>query len=425
MPLPRGPARPYNAAEHAHGWAQSRARPGAPRRVKPGDLAGNPLKREKLIGSLASIRDINYLKIANLVHAVGAISRSGIAARLNLSKTTVSAVIRRMVRDDIVRERGKGESSGGRRPQMIEFNRQLRTVVGVEIGDRECMGILTDMYAQPIGDPLVRPIDERLAAGDWRGRKETLEIIGELTSTLDRSAVLGVGIGIPGIYDERTRSITVAESLGLQDFSIRELEQAIGFPVRVINRANAAALGEKWYGLGRKVRSMIFVSIGAGVGAGIIIEDRLLLGSTGSAGELGHTVVLPQGPPCRCGGSGCLESLVSTNLLLSRARELTETDAVTLPQIERAARDGDPNIRKLLDQQGEYMGLALANAVNLFDPQLLVIGGEMGTACGEFMLPAITRALRQHARYFREVEVAVSRLGHLAVPVGASASVLG
>ncbi len=411
--------------------------------LRPGDIAGDLLQREKLIGSLASIRDINYLKIANLVHTVGAISRTAIAARLSLSKTTVGAVIRRLVRDNVVREKGKGESSGGRRPQMIEFNRQLKAIVGVEIGDRECVGLLTDMYAHPLGDPLVRPIDERVQAGGWRGRGETLEIIRELTASLDPSTVLGVGIGIPGIYDERVRAITIAESLGLQDFSIRELEGDIGLPVRVINRANAAALGERWYGLGRKARSMIFVFLGAGVGAGIILDGRLLLGSTGSAGEIGHTVVLPHGPLCRCGGSGCLESLVSSGLLLARARELAERNpacrlrdylgggagdanaALTLPMIERAAREGDGSVRRLLDQQGEYVGLALANAVNLFDPQLLVIGGEMGTALGELLLPAVTRALRRHARYFREVEVAVSRLGRLAVPVGASAFLMG
>lgn len=271
--------------------------------------------------------------------------------------------------------------------------------------------------------------------GGWRGRREILETIRRLAAGRDPSTVLGVGIGIPGIYDYRSHSIVIAESLGLQSFSTRTLEETIGFPVKVINRANAAALGEKRYGLGRRVSSMIFVSVGGGIGAGIILDGRLLMGSTGSAGEIGHSVILPHGPVCRCGSSGCLESLVSSDLLLARARELVrkvpgcllrrrlreESDPITLPMIEEAAREGDEHILRLLERYGEYIGLALANAVNLFDSQLVVIGGEMGTMFGQFLLPAVTRTIRLHARYFREVEVAVSQLGRLAVAVGASA----
>jgi predicted NBD/HSP70 family sugar kinase len=386
----------------------------------------------------ASIKDINYVKVMDLIHSVRSISRSEIASRLNLSKTTVTSVINRLMADNVVREIGKGDAAKGRKPRMLEFNKEIKISIGLEIGDTECLGIVTDMYAHPIDNPVITPIDRDQSRDGWRGRSAVVETIRKLTENCDPNTVLGVGIGIPGIYDLRHHSIRVAESLGLENFSTRKLEESIGFSVRVVNRANAAALGEKWYRADPKCQNLLYVSIGDGVGAGIIHNGHLLIGATGSAGEIGHMTIMPYGPLCRCGSSGCLESLVSRNIIIARAKDLIrknrhsvlrrivgeQFEAIDLSIILQAAQEGDEDIRKLLEQQAEYIGVAIANAVSMVDPQLVIIGGETGLLFGELLLPIITGTIRDRARYFQEVEVIISPLGRLASCVGASAFVL-
>jgi predicted NBD/HSP70 family sugar kinase len=388
--------------------------------------------------SYASIKDINYVKILDLIHSVRSISRTTIATRLNLSKTTVTSVVNRLMSDNIVLETGKGDATKGRKPRMLEFNREVKVSIGLELGDTECIGILTDMYAHPIDTPVTIPIAREAARDGWLGKSAVVETIQRLTENCEPGSVLGVGIGIPGIYDLRHHSIRVAESLGLENMSTRKLEDSLGFPVKVLNRANAAALGEKWYHADAKCQNLLYVSIGDGVGAGIIQNGQLLTGATGSAGEIGHMTIMPYGPLCRCGSNGCLESLVSRNILIARAKDLIQKnrhsilrkivserfEAITLETILEAARAGDADILKLLQQQAEYIGMAIVNAISMVDPQLVIIGGETGMLLGEIFLPTITKTVAERARYFKEVEVIISSLGRLASCVGASAYVL-
>ncbi len=387
------------------------------------------------IHDLSSIKDINYIKIINLIHSVQSISRAEIARRLDLSKTTVSSVVRNLIRDNIIHDVGLGSSYGGRKPVLLEFNKKIKVSVGIEIGDKECIGILTDLYAHPIREPVIVDIEGDFRDESWRGQRAVINTITELTSDISASTVLGVCIGIPGIYDVSNQSITVAESLGLDHFSIHKMEKIINYPIGIINRANAAALGEKWYGIARKFQNIIYISIGNGIGSGIIINDNLFTGSTGSAGEIGHTTVLPHGPLCRCGSTGCLESLVSIDHIISIAKEFLKKDRhcilrkyieqedkdIDLDLILRAAQTGDENCQKLLNQQAEYIGIALANAVNIIDPQLIVIGGKLGFILGDYLLPTIRRVMSERAEYFQNVEIVVSRLGRLAASIGASA----
>jgi predicted NBD/HSP70 family sugar kinase len=383
----------------------------------------------------SSIKDINYIKIVNLIHTVRSISRAEIARRLNLSKTTVSAVVRNLLKDDIIREMGPGSSFTGRKPVLLEFNKNIKVSVGIEIDDNECIGILTDLYAHPIGDPVIVAIEEDSQAESWRGQRAVLQTISELTSNVDDSTVLGVCIGIPGIYDVSLQTIMVAESMGMDHYSVHKLEKSINYPISIINRANAAVLGEKWYGVARKVHNMIYISIGNGIGAGIIINDNLFTGSTGSAGEIGHTTVLPNGPLCRCGSNGCLESLVSIDHIISTAKEFYKKDKgcllrkyiekgikeIDLKLILQAAREGDASCRKLLNQQAEYFGIALANAINILDPQLIVIGGKVGFILGDYLIPTIKTVISERAEYFKNIDIVVSKLGRLATSIGASA----
>jgi glucokinase len=261
----------------------------------------------------------------------------------------------------------------------------------------------------------------------------------QILTTVNKESVLGVGIGIPGIYDDAIHSVRISENWGLSDFPLEELERRIAFPVQVVNRANAAALGEKWYGSGKNISNLVYVYLGEGIGSGIILDNKLYKGTTGSAGELGHTVVLPNGPLCRCGNFGCLESLVSESILLAKAKEIARYQPkgvmatclaekggeITLSTFRRAVEAGDTDCFRLINQQAEYIAIALANFANLIDPELIIIGGDMGIALDNLIFPRIREAISRYTPYLTDMRFELSQLGPLAAPIGACALLLG
>jgi len=181
-----------------------------------------------------------------------------------------------------------------------------------------------------------------------------------------------------------------------------------------------------------------FIYLGEGIGSGIILNDELYEGTTGSAGELGHTIVLPNGPLCRCGSFGCLEGLVSESILLEKVREIVRYrpksilakclgengGALSLDVLRKAVSAGDEECQKLVNQQAEYIAIALANLANLIDPELIIIGGDMASAIGDLLIPQIKEVVSRYAPYLTNLRFELSRLGPLSVAVGACAYLL-
>lgn len=389
--------------------------------------------------SASSIRDINYVKILNLIRSERRISRAELARRLGLSRTTVTAVTRHLLSENIVVETGKGEAKSGRKPLVLELNRTAKKCIGIEISDEACVGVITDLYAEPVSEAISFPIETGDDPGEWHGARALKETFRTLRGLAGEDELFGAGIAIPGIYDARQKRIRVAESLELADFPIEQISRTLptSVPIQLINRSNAAALGERWYGYGREVDNLLFVSINEGIGLGVIMNDELLLGATGSVGEIGHIRIVENGPLCRCGSVGCLESLVSRKVLIARAWEGVRSLGLENPTngadidprkdvrwILRLAKEGNAYMQKLLEQQAEFIGMALAAVVNILDPGLIIIGGDLGIVLGTFFLPVIRSVVESRAQYFKGVEIAVSSLGSLAAPIGAAAYLL-
>lgn len=389
--------------------------------------------------NLSSIRDINYLKIMKLIYEVRSISRADIARRLNISKTTVTSVTLMLIQNKMIFEEGKGIAKRGRRPLLLKFNERFKLALGIEISDDMCIGILTDLYAQPVCDPVFTELVRGINPNSWRGKEALVKTVHKLTQDIDKKDILGISLGVLGILDHRSRSIKIAESLGWADFSVEEFEKLFDIPVRVLNSSNAAVLGEKWYGAGKNKSNLIYLSISEGISAGIIINNKLITGQTGGAGEIGHITIAPQGPLCRCGSFGCFECLASKSALLRRAKDLakdnrrcslsryTETGNkdISLPILLEEAEKGDLICQQLLRQEAEYIGTALAIAINILDPELIIIGGDIGIQLGDYLLPMIHDSVAQKARYFNEVKIILSKLGRLAVPIGSASRLLG
>jgi glucokinase len=223
---------------------------------------------------------------------------------------------------------------------------------------------------------------------------------------------VAVGIGSPGPLDVRQGMVLNPPNLpGWNGVPLRRLiEEGLGLPAFLENDANAAALGEHCFGAGRGVAHMIYVTASTGIGGGFILSGELYHGAGGMAGEIGHMTILPNGPLCGCGNRGCLEALASGRAIAQRARErvsraaptrmadLAEGDPerITAELVAEAARQGDKEAQEILGEAMSYLGIGMANLVNLLNPQLIVIGGGL-TNLGQALFDTVRRAIGRHA----------------------------
>ncbi|TLM99922.1 ROK family glucokinase [bacterium] len=247
--------------------------------------------------------------------------------------------------------------------------------------------------------------------------------------------VAGLGIGVPGQPDQSTGSVIFAPNLRWRNVPlIPMLKPSLGFPMFLENDANAAALGEKWCGAGRDAVNMVAITIGTGIGGGVIINGRLYRGSSGSAGEIGHTVVLPDGPQCNCGNRGCLETLTAAPALLRQAQiaidrgrttSLATVENLAARDVFKAAENGDGVALEIIGEMTHYLSLGLANLINILNPDLIVVGGGVSRA-GELLF----RPLREKTlacalpSAAQAVKIVPAQLGNDAGSIGAGAVVL-
>lgn len=253
-----------------------------------------------------------------------------------------------------------------------------------------------------------------------------------------RCQVAEVGVGSPGPLDiEAGVALSPPNLPGWDRVPLRQLiEEGLGIPTTLENDANAAALGEHRFGAGRGVDHMIYVTVSTGIGGGLILGGELYHGATGMAGEIGHITILPHGPLCGCGNRGCLEALASGSAIARRAREIVahgvptriadlaggDLDLITARLVADAAREGDVEAEGILSEAMDYLGTGLASLVNLFNPQLVVIGGGLAHI-GEWLFGPVRRAIKRRAfpAQAQAVRVVPAELGDHVGVLGAAA----
>ncbi len=289
-----------------------------------------------------------------------------------------------------------------------------------------------------------------LRRGSWPTHAEqgTAAVLGRLQSAVREivageglARVAGVGMGAPGPLDPRRGIIIHAPNLpGWVNVPLRDHMQAgLAVPVYVGNDANLAALGEHYFGAGRGCAHLVYITVSTGIGGGVISDGRLLLGARGLAAELGHMVIVAHGPRCSCGNFGCLEAVASGTAIAREARlrlqdgaptairELVNDDLeqVSAAIVERAARRGDELALGLLREAGTYLGIGVVNALHLFDPEVVIIGGGVSRAGDLIFQPMLeTVRARAMAGYRERINVVPAALGDDAGLLGAVALVL-
>jgi len=240
---------------------------------------------------------------------------------------------------------------------------------------------------------------------------------------LKKSQVQGIGIGVPGLVDSKRGVVHYLTNIsGWKHVNLsRELEKKTGIKTRVDNDVNLMALAEARFGAGRDSASLFCVTLGTGVGGGIVIDGEIYRGNTQSAGEIGHISVDPEGPKCNCGRKGCVEAYVGNSYVVKRAEQKMRKKGITPEQITKAAKKGDRAAMDIWKETAEYLGRGLVIVINLFDPETIVIGGGM-IGAGEFIFKPLRGYIRKNALIVpaARVKIVKAKLGNNAGVIGAA-----
>jgi predicted NBD/HSP70 family sugar kinase len=380
--------------------------------------------------TVRDLRRTNRSTVLRTLFFDGANNRLDISQHTGLSSATVTNIIAELLAEGSIIESGSAESQGGRPRAILTINAAHGYFVGVDVGENQIRVELFDLTLHQLGDTQIQAVTslrepevviDHIAAGI-----ESLIT----ASQIKREQVLGVGMGVPGMVDQSTAVSVFAPSIGWRNVPLQAmLVQRLPYPVFLDNGAKAMAQAEALVGAGRGIQHFAAVLVGTGVGAGIITDGALYRGATNSAGEWGHTKMVLDGRACRCGSAGCLEAYVGAPALLARWREQNPGAALSAVSEEEAilalvmkAAAGDAPAVHLLQETTHYLGLGIANLINLINPQHIMLGGWVGLRIGPLIMPELRRVVEWYALQspFDAVTLDLCQLGQDAVALGAA-----
>lgn len=359
---------------------------------------------------LGNLKNHNRHAILDLIRFTpGGISRAELARQMGLSRTAVTSIINNLLDAGIVHETESGPAPSGRRPILLEIDPQRGFVVGVDIGVTHLTLVLSDIAARVIREVEV-PFD--VSDGPDAGLRKVDE---QVQALLDQAGlalqdVLTIGVGVPGpIAVDRGTVISPPIMPGWDNYPIQSaLQDCWGIPVSLNNDAELGALGEWAYGVGRGVSNLVYIKVGSGIGAGLILNNMIYRGTRGTAGEIGHLTVDDQGPICTCGNRGCLEVLAGGRAIARQAQRAVfsgqRTQMVNIKPVEKitsreviiAAQRGDLVAQQIVSEAGAFIGTAIAGLINVLNPDIVVVGGGLAQS-GDLLLEPIRRAVRQRS----------------------------
>lgn len=367
------------------------------------------------------VKEINLSIVLDTIRRLEPISRAGISAETGLNKGTVSNLVQVLLERRLVEEIGTGKSSGGRKPVMLRFLPEAGYSLGVDLGVNYIRILLTDLAGKIVGDWTSSHHNDNQDA-----------VLSMLTENLRRAieqappspyGVVGIGLGIPGIVDSEGR-VLFAPNLGWRNVDLPLLlNGTFRMPVFVENEANAGAIGELHYGSGRGISDLVFISIGAGIGAGIIIDRQIYKGAAGFSGEIGHLTIHAEGKPCRCGNRGCWELYASESALLSAVAELRSMKLpdVSLESLIEQAREGDQDVLRALRDVGRNLGIGVAGILNIFNPKQIIIGNRLSLTAEWLLDPLLAEVETRSLPFHREqADIRFSGLEGRSAALGAS-----
>ena len=332
------------------------------------------------------MRGINRSAILELIRRESPIARTTIARQLNVSLPTVMRIVDELIKEGFVRSQGDTEWSGGRRRPLLEFNADRYVVLGVDMGGTKLYGAISEVGGKIIDEInmersgvsgeecyslLIKLMDSLLASPGLKGRK-----------------VRGIGVGAPGITHHGDGVVKWAHALNWRDFPLKaRLNKHFKMPITVDNDVNLAALGELWFGAGQNTQNMILITVGAGVGAGIVIDGVLYRGSHEASGEIGHMIPGREFLGKSYLDFGALESVASVTGMVSQ----TNIESQNIEAILDGTRQGGMQAKPVFDNAVDYLAMAIANLSVSFDPELIVLRGGVPQLAEMLLQPVSSR----------------------------------
>lgn len=397
----------------------------------------------RIVSTSRDLKRSNRSHLLNLLYFNEPTTRLDLSQMSGLSPATATKIVGELIADQIVIETGVEDSQGGRPRTTLRINAAYGCFFGVDVGETHIYVELFDIKLQNVAD-----IRYTLTSSEITPQDIVPLIVDGVRSLQSASGipderVLGVGIGVPGIVDRAGGVSIFAPNWGWRDVNLLAmLQQQLHLPILLDNGAQAMALAEMWFGVGSaenagtsasrgsELRNLIVLLIGSGIGSGVITDGKLYRGVTNSAGEWGHTCIALNGRPCRCGSYGCIEAYAGAPAILQQIRErdplhplLTQPNQVAMIRaLHEAYTAGDPVAQAVLAEVAATLGAGIANLINLFNPQMIVLGGWSGMLLGEAMFPAIEASVQRYAlaQPLSQAAIRLSHLGWDAVSLGAA-----
>jgi glucokinase-like ROK family protein len=391
-------------------------------------------------GGSRYINHLNKVNILKILRNAGTLSRADIARISGLSAPTVSRIIEGLLAEGLVRRVGEGESQGGRPPKLLKFSARENFIIGIDLGTTNIYGILSDFDARIIAE-VKRPT--HIEEGFEGVMRRTADVVGELIAepTVPNKRIYGIGMAVAGLINRKRNIVEFSPDFHWHNVDVVEaMSRVHPYPIICDNVTRVMAIGEFWYGLGKRFKHLICINVGYGIGAGIILNGKPLYGPLGLAGEFGHITLEKDSPvQCECGNFGCLEALASGNAIAKAARSRLrqgnrslildlcggDADKVTAEIVADAAKRGDAVAWDVFEQAVEYLGIGIAGLVNIFSPEAVVIGGGVAQA-GDILFEKVRKTVNARAlsKISSEVLIGPATFGMKAAAMGAVSLIL-
>lgn len=383
-------------------------------------------------GNKVFIKELNRALVVDQIRITGPISRTEIAKNTELGLSTITNIIDELVKENLVCEIGEGLSNGGRKPVLLRLNGDSGFVIGIKIEMNQLIFCSSDLNAKIVSKSHVS-FQKSTSSQDVISLIIS-EVDRMLTNTNSEARFFGIGIATSGLVDRENKKVIHSPILSWENIDFSPIGERFNVPIFIDNDANVFSLAQMWIGEGREYNNFIGVTVGVGVGAGIVIERQIYCGEFGGAGEFGHIIIQREGSLCYCGQRGCLEMYASNKYLSSEGERqialglptrLQEYDNITSEVVYLAANQGDIYAQEILFKQGENLGIGIKNMVNLFNPGAIILGGE-GLQGKEFLLKGVQKELATHffTKHHKKLDLHVSELGEEVWLIGACALVL-
>jgi predicted NBD/HSP70 family sugar kinase len=366
--------------------------------------------------NLTLLRQINHNMVLRMIQQGSPISRTDIVQASGLSASAVSGITAELLERGLIQEIGEAEGTGraGRRAVMLRLNPAAGYVLGVKLALRTITCVITDLDANVLraSETPVPFVEAEIHEAPVFPAAEMIQLTIQAlealltTSGVERTRLIGIGVGVNGIVDNELGICRLAPHFGWRNVPLSApLSAHFALPVLLENDTRTAAIAEQWFGAGRGINHFVTVVVGYGLGAGVVANGQIYRGALNGAGEFGHTQVQEDGPRCSCGKRGCVEALAAEPAILRHIEDALRAGApsalagvhpLTLETITSAADAGDVLAQRALASAGRWLGRGLAGLVNILNPQLIIIKGE-AVPCGHWYLQPMEQALREHA----------------------------